>query len=180
MTHVAAPSKFLLVIGLLIVFTGVSATMTAFSCSSRSSLTDLSSISAITPLEDAKPIPSNSVTKMNQTKLYTVAPASFGGMGISVSVEKGAVKIEYDCAEGEIPHQLKIDKKGHFKVDGFHKGPNIGPIRQNDPRKPDSVRYEGQIIGKVMKFKVTMVKTNEVLGEFTLKRGREPVMHRCA
>jgi hypothetical protein len=118
-------------------------------------------------------------TKM-QTKTYAVAPGSFGGTGIIVTVEKNSVKIEYDCADGEISQSLKTDKKGYFKVEGVHKGPNAGPTRANDTRKRDDVRYEGQITGKVMMLKVTNVKTGEVLGEFTLERGKSPVMHRCA
>src|SRR5436189_3845696 len=71
-------------------------------------------------------------TKMNQTKTYAVAPGSFGGNGIIVTVEKNSVKIEYDCADGEILQSLKTDKKGYFVVDGRHKGPNAGPTRLND------------------------------------------------
>ena len=122
----------------------------------------------------------SSIYKMNQSKLHAVSPGTFGGTGIIVIVEKDAVKIEYDCAEGEILKQLKVDKKGFFKVDGSHKGPNMGPTRQNDSRKPQPVHFEGQIIGKVMKIKVTMTETNEVIGEFTLRRDATPEMHRCA
>ena len=117
---------------------------------------------------------------MDQTKLHAVAPGSFGGMGIIIEIQKNGVKIEYDCAEGYISRQMKTDNKGYFRIDGFHKGPTVGPIRQNAAPKLEAVLYEGQIIGKVMKLKVTMASTGEVIGEFTLKRGRVPVMHRCA
>jgi hypothetical protein len=123
---------------------------------------------------------SQTVMKMHQTKTQPVAPGSFGGMGIIVTVGKNSVKIEYDCADGEILHQLKTDKKGNFKIDGTHLGPNVGPIRRDDQRKPALVRYEGQIVNKLMKLKVTNIKTGEVLGEYTLERGKPPVMHRCA
>jgi hypothetical protein len=121
-----------------------------------------------------------SIQKMNQTKQTGVPVGQFGGTGIAITVEKSGAKIEYDCAEGEIRTPLRVDKKGFFKADGFHKGPNFGPTRIDDPRTPDAVRYEGQIVGSVMKFKVTKIKTGEVIGEFIVKRGQQPVMHRCA
>src|SRR5437764_9602438 len=94
---------------------------------------------------------SQTVKKMHQTKTQRVAPGSFGGTGIIVTVKNNSVKIEYDCADGEISQQLKTDKNGNFKVDGSHLGPNVGPIRRDDQRKPELVRYEGKIVDKLMK-----------------------------
>ena len=121
-----------------------------------------------------------SIQNMNQTKLTAVSPGQFGGTGIVVTVEKGGVKIEYDCADGEIHTPLKVDKKGYFKIDGSHTGPNVGPTRIDDNRAHEAVRYEGRIVGSLMKLKVTMIKTGEVIGDFTLRRGQRSVMHRCA
>ena len=58
---------------------------------------------------------------MDQTKLRPVPAGAWGGRGASLIVDKKSVKIEFDCAEGEIRQQLKIDGKGNFKVDGFYK-----------------------------------------------------------
>jgi len=118
--------------------------------------------------------------KMRQVKTYTVAPGTFGGDGIIVTIEKSSVRIEYPCADGEIKRQLRTDKNGYFKVDGFHIGPNAGPIRRDAIQKPDVARYEGKITGNVMTLKVTNLRTGENLGEFTLERGKSPLMHRCA
>ncbi len=122
----------------------------------------------------------SSAHHMIQAKLHAVPPGSFGGTGIIAIVEKDGVKIEFDCADGVITKQLKVDKKGFFKILGLHKGPNVGPARQTDASKSQPVYFEGQITGNVMKLKVTVIKTNEVIGEFTLRRDARPFMQRCA
>src|SRR5580765_2357571 len=63
----------------------------------------------------------NSTTKqkMNQPKLHALTPGNWGATGVNAVIEKKAVAIQFDCAEGEIRQALMIDKKGVFKVDGF-------------------------------------------------------------
>ena len=98
---------------------------------------------------------------------------------MGMTVEKGSVKIEYDCAEGEIPRQLKVDKKGRFNVVGTHKPGTFGPILIGHEPKPMPARYEGTVTGKVMKYKVTLIETKEVIGEFTVTLGGGSRLHRC-
>ena len=119
-------------------------------------------------------------SKTSQTKLYPVTPGNWGGSGIGVTIEKKAVKIQYDCAEGELRGPLKTDKAGNFKVEGLHTRHAFGPIRLNNLPKAEPALFEGKITGKVMKFKVTLIKTNEIVGEFTLERGKTGRLHRCA
>ncbi len=127
---------------------------------------------------ESKPKAKMTETK-RQTKLYPVTPSDWGARSVSFVIEKDAVKIEYDCAEGEIPGGLMIDKKGNFDVIGTHTRHSFGPIRRDNMPQPEPARYEGKITGKVLKFKVTLVKTKEVIGEFTIERDKKPILTRC-
>lgn len=117
---------------------------------------------------------------VDQTRLYAVTPGNWGGTGINVVVEKKSVNVQYDCAEGEMSGPLKTDKKGNFRVDGFHTRHAFGPTRLDNMPRALPARYEGKIIGNVMTVKVTLTKTNEVVGEFTLERGKTGRLRRCA
>lgn len=114
-----------------------------------------------------------------QTRLYPIAPSNWGGQSVSLTVERNSVKIEFDCAEAKIPQQLETDKKGNFSVNGTFTRHSPGPTRRDSPPQAEPARFEGKITGKSMKLKVTLVKTNEMLGEFSTERGKEPSLTRC-
>src|SRR5207244_11680436 len=132
--------------------------ITATPCSFQTG-SNTTSLSAIGPRDTARILQEITVPDKSQTKLFPVAPGSWGGTGVSVTIDKKTVKIEYDCGEGEIGQQLKIDKKGNFTVDGFHQRGTFGPIRIGHEPKKERARYQGTINGKIMKFKVTMIET---------------------
>ncbi len=114
-----------------------------------------------------------------QTRLKPVVPGKFGGIGVGFAVEKKGVKIDFDCGDGEISEQLKMDKKGNFKATGTYTGGTFGPVRLGHEPKPQPALYEGKITGDVMKFKVTLTDTNELIGEYTVTRGKGSKIHRC-
>ena len=114
-----------------------------------------------------------------QPKLYKVISGTWGATGAEMSVEKESVKLKFDCADGEIPLTLKMDKRGNFKVEGTYTRRGFGPIRINKPPTAEPVIYEGKVTGRSMKFKITVIATGDLVGEFTLKRGREATIHSC-
>jgi len=114
-----------------------------------------------------------------QTKLYPVTNGSWGGQSISFEIAKTGVKIEFDCADGEIPTQLKADKQGRFRAEGTLTGRGPGPVRRDAVPQPMPALYEGTVKGNVMTLKVTLTKTNESAGEFKIERDKTPSLHRC-
>ena len=137
-------------------------------------------ISAFISVTFALPvIRGKSMNLPSQTKLYPVTDGSWGGQSISFEIAKTGVKIEFDCADGEIPNQLKADKQGRFKVEGTLTGRGAGPVRRDAVPQPMPALYEGTVKGNVMTLKVTLLKTNESAGEFTIERGKTPSLHRC-
>lgn len=123
---------------------------------------------------------SNRGQKMSQIKLYAVKTGTWGGRGVQMVVEQKAVKFQYDCGEGEIREPLKIDKKGKFKVKGFYKRFPFGPTLMNNEPKFVPVMYEGTITGGVLRYKITLIDTGEVIGDYTAERGRAARITRCA
>ena len=116
---------------------------------------------------------------MNQTKLALVSPSSWGAVGISFIISENDVEIEYDCANGKIEQRLILNEQGGFSADGVYIRRYPGALRLNLPPKPQPARYEGTISGHTMTLKVTLTKTNEILGEVVLERNKTPGIHNC-
>ena len=116
---------------------------------------------------------------MGQETLIAVAPSRWGGTGVNFVVERNSSSIEYDCAVGEIPSQLKVDKRGSFAVDGSHKRLYPGALRVNLQPKAQPARYEGRITGKTLRYKVILKKTGEVVGAFTAELGKDGRVRGC-
>lgn len=120
-----------------------------------------------------------STERMAQQRQTPVAPGVWGGTGIRIVIEKKLVSIEYDCAVGEIPQPLKVDRRGKFSVDGTHERLLPGALRPQFQPKPLAVRYEGTITGRTIKFKVVGKETDEMIGEFTARLGADAGVRGC-
>ena len=118
--------------------------------------------------------------RMFQTKKTKVAPGSWGGSGIGLSVEETIVSLEFDCATAEIPGNLMIDKGGNFSTNGVYIRRSPGALRTKLPPKRAAARFEGKISGKTMTLRIILIETNEKVGDFTLQRGKSPAIRRCA
>jgi hypothetical protein len=121
----------------------------------------------------------HSIESNSQGKMHPVTSGRWGGQSISFTVEKNLVDIQFDCAQGQIPRQLKADKNGVFRVEGTLTRQSPGPIRRDAVLQQEPAIYEGKIKGDVMTLKVTLKKTRESAGEFTIEHGRNPTLHRC-
>lgn len=117
--------------------------------------------------------------KVNQSKSVSVMPGNWGATGINFVVEESGVKIQYDCASGEIPQKLLLDGQGGFSVNGVYTRLYPGALRVNLPPKRLAARYEGKISGDKMTLKVTLTETNETLEEVVLQRNVTPRIHKC-
>lgn len=119
------------------------------------------------------------VQNMDQKKLVSVPESTWGANGIRLVVGETAVIIEYDCADGKIEEPLKVDEQGNFSANGVHIRQKGGPIREGSTPASQSARYQGRISGDKMTLKVTLTESGELIGTYTLDRGKTPRMHRC-
>lgn len=134
------------------------------------------------PAPTNPPINSNQKNKeenMNNSNLQPVSEGNWGAAGINFVVEGTDVKIEYDCANGEIKSKLMKNENGDFQADGFHTRESFGPVRLDNLPKPQPARYEGKISGDTMTLVVTLTESKEKVGEFTLEHGKTGRLRKC-
>lgn len=134
------------------------------------------------PAPTSAPVNSNQKNKgenMNDSNLQPVSEGNWGATGINFVVEGDDVKIEYDCANGEIKTKLMKDANGEFQADGFHTRESFGPTRLDNPPKPKPAHYEGKVSGDKMTLVVTLTETKEKIADFTLERGKFGRLRKC-
>ncbi|HEX8247622.1 MAG TPA: hypothetical protein VF599_05605, partial [Pyrinomonadaceae bacterium] len=117
--------------------------------------------------------------KVNQSKPTSVSPGNWGAAGVNFVVEDNGVKIEYDCAAGEISQKLSIDEQGNFSANGIYTRRYPGALRVKLPPKPQPARYEGKISGDKLTLRVTLTETDETLEEVVLRRDTTGRIRRC-
>ncbi len=119
--------------------------------------------------------------KRRQTtrKVASARIGMWGGAHVALSVGEDGARIEYDCANGTIEQPIHLDRHGRFDVRGTHERQAGGPVRIDAPTQSQPARYVGRIVGTRMTLNVTLVKSGESVGTFTLKHGVEPRLFRC-
>src|SRR6266540_3100425 len=60
----------------------------------------------------------------------------WGGDHISMSIVESSTHLELDCAHGDIPAVLTVDRQGQFNVAGTYVREHGGPIRLGDTNEP--------------------------------------------
>jgi len=117
-------------------------------------------------------------TNINRTMQNQDLNGLWGGLHIALEMKDAGAEINYDCAHGRITETIVPDRDGNFRVDGIHVKEHPGPVREGeDNEQPAS--YRGSIQGDVMTLTVTLTKTNEEIGTFTLNRGSSGRVHKC-
>lgn len=116
---------------------------------------------------------------MNQSKLTAVSPGNWGATGISLMVEENAVKMEFDCAVGEIKEKLIKNADGEFDANGFYTAEGFGPVVKDNLPKPQPAHYVGKISGDTMTLNITLTETKQKIGNFSLERGKFGRLRKC-
>jgi hypothetical protein len=116
---------------------------------------------------------------VGQKELNTVSPSTWGGAGVRVVVGEKSVSIQYDCAAGEISKPLGTDRRGKFVANGFHRYLPPGPVRPAFQTKPLPARYEGKVSAGAMTYRVFLIETNELIGQFSAGRDKEARIAGC-
>jgi len=112
-------------------------------------------------------------------KTTHLADGLWGGTGIKIEVGSKSATVEYDCANGSILGPLSVDKKGHFNWHGTLVREHGGPIRSDEVAKQEPAIYAGSVKGDTMSLTVTLARTNEAIGPFSLKRGSAGRLRKC-
>ncbi len=93
--------------------------------------------------------------------------------------DNGFFFVDYTNTAGDTVIARYHVSAGRFQLAGTHTREHGGPIRKDE--KPDThpARYNGAVDGDTMTFTVTLTDSNEVLGAFTLTRGRMARVVKC-
>jgi hypothetical protein len=119
---------------------------------------------------------------VNNNSRTTPAPVdltgTWGGDHISMEVTQSGASIEYDCAHGTISEKIVPNSDGHFAAQGSHAREAPGPTRQGEDGGQPAT-YRGSLVGDTMELTVTLAKSNETVGTFTLTHGKTGRLRKC-
>lgn len=111
--------------------------------------------------------------------MQRLTAGTWGGLHIIINVDQRSASISYDCATGAITGPLTIGRSGRFSWRGTFQREHPGPTRRDEAPNESSAVYSGTVVGDEMKLNVKRADSNEVLGDFTLKRGALGRVFKC-
>ena len=104
---------------------------------------------------------------------------AYGGNGAGLDATEGAVRLTFDCATGSIDRPIELDDQGRFDVSGHLLREGPGPARPDAPKGGEPARFTGRLEGETLTLSVRPDGSDQVLGPFTLIRGRVPRIRSC-
>jgi hypothetical protein len=102
----------------------------------------------------------------------------WGGPHISLLLEGGLGKLEYDCASGTIDVPISPGPDGRFTATGTHQPGQGGPIRVGQVFISKRATYSGTVKKDSMTLSARLEDGTE-LGPFSLKLGDQGMLMRC-
>jgi hypothetical protein len=112
-----------------------------------------------------------------------VAPdpvGAWGGTHIALTVTASGGTAEYDCATGTITEPVRVGSDASFDAAGTFSPGHGGPIRPGEVFPAYPARYAGRIVGDVMTLFVTRTDTAMSIGAYSLQRGVQAHVFKCA
>jgi hypothetical protein len=103
----------------------------------------------------------------------------WGGDHISLSITATSTHLELDCAHGDIPSVLTLDRQGQFQIGGTYAREHGGPIRQGEVPDSHPAIYSGQVASTTMTLTIRLSDVNESIGGFTLVSGSPGRVFKC-
>jgi hypothetical protein len=103
----------------------------------------------------------------------------WGGDHISLSVTDTGTLVELDCAHGDIPAGLALDRHGQFQATGTYTREHGGPIRQGESPDSHPAIYSGLVASTTMTLTIRLSDTNESIGTFTLVSSSPGRVFKC-
>jgi hypothetical protein len=96
-----------------------------------------------------------------------------------MAVADSSTHLELDCAHGDIPAVLTVDRQGQFSVAGTYVREHGGPIRQGEIPDSHPAIYSGLVGSTTMTLTIRLGDTNESIGAFALVSGSLGRVFKC-
>ena len=103
----------------------------------------------------------------------------WGGSHISMEVERGKARLQFDCANAEITSRLITDSAGRFELSGRYTQEHGGPVRLDQKPKYQEALFTGTLKGDTLDLAIVLTESRDKVGDFRLKYGQEPELYRC-
>jgi hypothetical protein len=103
----------------------------------------------------------------------------WGGQGVSMEVTDNGARLDFDCATGSITEAIAPDSAGKFTVKGLFARQRPGPTREGEENDGQPATYTGVIDGENLTLTITLARSNEKAGTFTLGHGKPARIRRC-
>ena len=103
----------------------------------------------------------------------------WGGDHVFLSVTDTSTHLELDCAHGDIPAVLTVDRQGQFQVAGTFTREHGGPIRVDEVAERHPAIYSGMVVSTTMTLTIRVSDANESIGPFTLVSGALGRVFKC-
>jgi hypothetical protein len=100
-----------------------------------------------------------------------VAPGTWGGGQVSMSVTDAGATLEFSCAHATIDESLALDSEGRFDVTGTYVREHGGPIREGEVPDAHPARFAGSVAGSTMTLTITLSEDGANIGTFVLVLG---------
>lgn len=113
-------------------------------------------------------------------KRAPVSVGKWGGTHVEMEITEQGASLDFDCATGIITEPLLIDAAGKFQARGTFYPQHGGPIRKDEVTRGRAVVYSGTIQGDSMELEFTIGENDETPQKFTLVRGKNGNLRRCA
>jgi hypothetical protein len=101
----------------------------------------------------------------------------WGGPAANLTLTASGGTTEYACADGTIDPGWTFGPGGQWRATGQH-FTGGGPVPPSG-RPPHPATYAGTLHGDDLTFTVTLTDLGQVLGPFTVTRGRSVVLNVC-
>jgi len=104
---------------------------------------------------------------------------AWGGDHVLMTVAATGTHLEFDCAHGEIPSAIDVDRHGEFAVAGTYVREHGGPVRQGEIPDTHPAMYSAVIVSTTMTLMFRLIDTNESIGPFALTAGLSGRVFKC-
>lgn len=109
----------------------------------------------------------------------TLAPGSWGGDHIRLTVTESGAALEFGCAHASITQPMVLHSAGTFDLPGLYTPEHGGPIHEGDILPSKNVRYTGAVSGATMQLTITYTADGTEQGTYPLKRDAPTQLHKC-
>ena len=96
-----------------------------------------------------------------------------------MEVTDSGATLDFDCASGTITEVIAPDNSGKFSAKGLFVRHHPGPTREGEDTEGQPAIYAGVLEGENLTLTITLARSKEKIGTYTLTHGKMGRITRC-